>query len=50
MLIEVFRGFIQSHQVNPGLLHQIRPRPLPSTSFSIHYSLTILSFGAIKSE
>jgi hypothetical protein len=50
MLIEDFRGFIQSHQVNPGLLHQIRQRPLPSTSFSIHYLLIILSFDAIKPE
>jgi hypothetical protein len=26
-----------------------QPRPLPSTSFPIHYSLTILSFGAVQS-
>jgi hypothetical protein len=32
---------------NKGLLLQIRPQPVSSTSFLIHYSLIILSFGAI---
>jgi hypothetical protein len=38
---EDFRGFPQCFQINARIVHEIRPRPLPSTSFPIHYLLLI---------
>jgi hypothetical protein len=44
--LEVFRrGFPQSVQANAGVVLTIRPRPLPSKSFTIHNSLITLSFS-----
>jgi hypothetical protein len=42
----VWCGFPQSFQANSGILAQIRPRPLPSTSFTIHHSRIILPFDS----
>jgi hypothetical protein len=43
MLIEGFRGFPQSLQANAGIILRIKPRSLPTISFTIHhYSLIIL--------
>ena len=42
-----FDDFTQSLQINSGLLLQITPRPLPSTSFTIHLSLFILPLDAV---
>jgi hypothetical protein len=39
MLPEVFRGFPQSLQANARIVPQIKPWPLPSTAFPVHYSL-----------
>jgi hypothetical protein len=36
-----FCGFPQHQQINAGLIPEIRPQPLPSTSFTIHYHLVI---------
>ena len=36
-LTDDFHGSPQSLQANAGILHQIRPRPLPSRSFTTHY-------------
>jgi hypothetical protein len=47
---EAFRGFLQSLQANALIVPYTRPRPLPSTSFPIYYSLIILSLGAVWSE
>jgi hypothetical protein len=41
-----FVWFFQALQAISGVVPQIRPKPLPSTSFPVHYSL-ILSFSAI---
>jgi hypothetical protein len=38
ILPRVLRVVLQSLQANAGILPQIRPRPLPSTSFPIYYS------------
>jgi hypothetical protein len=46
VLHEVFHEFHQFLQENGGLVSKIRPRPFPSTSYSLHYSLIILSFDA----
>jgi hypothetical protein len=46
ILTEVFRGFPQSLQENSRIVPYIRPWPLPSTTFPIHYSPIILSFDA----
>jgi hypothetical protein len=40
-----FYGFTQFFQVNARIILQIRSRPLPSTSFPVHYSLLILLFN-----
>jgi hypothetical protein len=45
--IEVFRSFPRSRSENAGIVTQIKPRPLPSKSSSIHHSLIILPFDAI---
>jgi hypothetical protein len=46
-MTEFFRGFPLSLQVNTGLMYlKIRPRPLPTKSFPIHYSLIDPSFDA----
>jgi hypothetical protein len=39
-LTEFFRGCPQSLQANSGIAPSIRPRPLPSISYPIHYSLS----------
>jgi hypothetical protein len=39
--------FPQSLQANAGTVPSTGPRPIPSTSFPIHYSLIILPFDAI---
>jgi hypothetical protein len=39
ILSEVFRGFPQSLQKNCGRIPLIRPWPLPSSSFPVHYFL-----------
>jgi hypothetical protein len=36
VLIQIFRGFPQPLQKNPGILPQNRPRPLRSESFQVH--------------
>jgi hypothetical protein len=36
-----------SLQANPGSVLEVRPQPLPSTSFPIHYSLFILALNAV---
>jgi hypothetical protein len=46
----IFCCFLQSHKKNSGMVHQIKPRPLPSTSFSIHNLLIILSLDTIYPE
>jgi hypothetical protein len=38
IVIGVHHGSPRFHQENTGIVPQIRPRPLPSTSFPIHYS------------
>jgi hypothetical protein len=38
ILIEGFRGFPKFFQENAGIVPWIRPRPLSTTSFPIHYS------------
>jgi hypothetical protein len=35
----VFRSFLQRHKTNAGIVPHIKPEPIPSTFFSIHYSL-----------
>jgi hypothetical protein len=45
----VWCGFPQSFQANAGILAQIRPRRLPSTSFTIHHSRIILPFDSSPS-
>jgi hypothetical protein len=47
ILIEVFHCTPQALLVNVGIVPQIRPQLFPSTSFSINYSLIILSFDAL---
>jgi hypothetical protein len=47
ILTEVFRGLCQFLQANDGIVG-ISPRPLSSTSFTIHYSLIILSFDSLS--
>ena len=49
-LAEGFRGFSQSPLANAGTLTRIGKRPLPSTSFPVHYSLTNMSFHSIYFE
>jgi hypothetical protein len=44
---DCFRGFPQSLQRMPKYELKIRPRPLPSKSFSIHHSLISPSFYTI---
>ena len=41
-----FQGFCQSLQVNPGIVYQIRPLLLPSTSAPVHYSWIMMPFIA----
>jgi hypothetical protein len=41
IIIEIPCGFCQSLKVSAGTVPQIRQRPLPFTSFWIHYSLII---------
>jgi hypothetical protein len=41
--------FPLSFQSHAEIVFLIMPRPLPSTSLEIHYSLIILSFNAVKS-
>lgn len=41
---ESLSGFSQSLQANAGVVSQIRPRPLLSAPFPIHYSLIFLAF------
>jgi hypothetical protein len=50
ILTQVFRSFPQSVKGNTGIMPQIRPWPLPSTFFPIHYSLIIPSYDAVQSE
>jgi hypothetical protein len=47
---ERLRGFPHSLQANTGIVPQIKPRPLPSTSFPIRHSPIILSFDVIQYE
>jgi hypothetical protein len=47
---ECVRVFPQFLQKNAGIVPHIRPRPLPSTSCSIPYSLIITLFHAIQPE
>ena len=42
--------FLHSLQANAGMLSLIRPRPLPATSFPIHYSWTITPFDGTWTE
>jgi hypothetical protein len=44
---EIFRHLSQSLQENFEVVHQITPGPFPSTSFPIHYSLTITQCYAV---
>jgi hypothetical protein len=46
----VFRGSSQYFHANAGMVLQLRPRVFPSTSFSIHSSLIILTFDTIQYE
>jgi hypothetical protein len=46
-LTEIFRFFLTPSRKFPEENLKIMPEPLPSTSFLIHYSSIILSFGAI---
>jgi hypothetical protein len=39
ILTEDFRSSLQPHYANDRIAPQIRPRPLPSTSVLIYYSL-----------
>jgi hypothetical protein len=45
-----FCGFPQSFQANARIVPEMRPRPLPSISFPIHYSLIILSFEILSAS
>jgi hypothetical protein len=47
ILTEVSHSFPHLLQVYVGIASPIRLRPLPSTTFPISYSLTILSFDAL---
>jgi hypothetical protein len=38
--LTIFRDFPMSLQANAVMVPLIRPRPLPSLSFSVHYSLS----------
>jgi hypothetical protein len=49
-LTVVLPGFPQYLQENFKIGPQIRPQPIPSTSFLIHYSLIILACKAILHE
>jgi hypothetical protein len=42
--------FLQPFQENIAILPQMKPRPLPSTSFPIHYSLITAPFEALRPE
>lgn len=44
--LQLLLGLLSLSLSDPGLVHQNRPRPLPSTSFKIQYYLFILSFEA----
>jgi hypothetical protein len=44
----IFRAFLQSLQANPWIVPCIRPRPLPSLFFLIHYSLRWMSSGLLR--
>jgi hypothetical protein len=47
VLNETLRNFLQPFQENAGIVAQIKPRLLPSTSFTIHHSLNTALFNAI---
>jgi hypothetical protein len=47
LLAEGFRDFLQSIQAYAEIVHQIRPRPLPSTFFPLYSSWITLWFDAI---
>jgi hypothetical protein len=49
ILPDILRSFPESFQVAANIVPQNRPRPLPSTSFPINYSLLVLPVGAISS-
>jgi hypothetical protein len=42
-----FRCFPQSLREDAGIVPQIRPLPIPFTSFPIYYSLVVLSISAV---
>lgn len=48
ILTQGFCGFTQSLQANSGIIPQIMPRPLPSTSFTKYYLLIILSLYSLN--
>ena len=45
---ELFCGFNQSIHAYAGSVSEIRPWPLSSTSFPVHYSLIIPVFGLLR--
>jgi hypothetical protein len=49
-LTEFICDLPQSLRANAGIVTEIMPRPLPASSFPIHYSLIILIVDAVYSE
>jgi hypothetical protein len=47
ILTQVFLVFLSSSKRIPGYYVKIKPRPLPSRSFSVHHPLITLSFDAV---
>jgi hypothetical protein len=46
----IFSWFSSVCSVNASIISYIRPRPLPSISFPVHYSLIIVSSDVIHPE
>jgi hypothetical protein len=47
IILTGLKRFPQSLSINTGTAPRVKPRPFPSASFPIHYSLIILSVDAI---
>jgi hypothetical protein len=49
-ITEDFSGLSQILQANVAIVSKIKPRPLPSTYFTIHYSVTDITSSVIIPE